>query len=126
MKKRNGYFQVREDSFPVVWCPKRETVVGDHDRLSGEGETPQEYTLLKFKGDDDYLVAATLRPETVFGQTNIWVDGSGTYTKAKVGNETWIMSKEMPFKLTLQGHDVKELGEVKGSDLVGKKYVEVY
>ena len=78
---------------------------------------------MKFKGDDDYLVAATLRPETVFGQTNIWVDGGGSYTKAKVGNETWIMSKEMPFKLTLQGHVVKELDEVKGSDLVGKKYV---
>ena len=110
-------------SFPVVWCPKRETVVGDHDRLSGEGETPQEYTLLKFKGEEDYLVAATLRPETVFGQTNIWVDGNGTYTKAKVGNKTWIMSKQMPFKLKLQGHDVKELGDVNGRDLVGKKYV---
>ena len=69
-------------SFPVVWCPKRGTVVGDHDRLSGEGETPQEYTLLKFKGDEDYLVAATLRPETVFGQTNIWIDGEGTYARA--------------------------------------------
>jgi len=110
-------------SFPVVWCPKRETVVGDHDRLSGEGETPQEYTLLKFKGEEDYLVAATLRPETVFGQTNIWVDGNSTYTKAKVGDETWIMSKQMPFKLKLQGHDVKELGDVNGRDLVGKKYV---
>ena len=109
-------------TFPVVWCPKRETVVGDHDRLSGEGETPQEYTLLKFKGENDYLVAATLRPETVFGQTNIWVDGEGTYTKAKVGNETWIMSKKMPFKLGLQGHKVEELGEIKGSELVGKKY----
>jgi len=109
-------------SFPVVWCPKRETVVGDHDRLSGEGETPQEYTLLKFKGNEDFLVAATLRPETVFGQTNIWVDGNGTYTKAKVGDETWIMSKKMPFKLRLQGYEVTELGEVKGRDLVGKMY----
>ncbi|MEE3242240.1 MAG: leucine--tRNA ligase [Candidatus Thermoplasmatota archaeon] len=110
-------------SFPVVWCPKRETVVGDHDRLSGEGETPQEYTLLKFKGEDHFLVAATLRPETVFGQTNIWVDGKGTYTKAKVGNETWIISQKMPFKLNLQGHDIEELGEVQGQDLVGQKYV---
>ena len=110
-------------SFPVVWCPKRETVVGDHDRLSGEGETPQEYTLLKFTGDDHLLVAATLRPETVFGQTNIWVDGDGTYTKAKVGEETWIMSQKMPFKLRLQGHEVEELGEVSGRDLIGKKYV---
>ena len=29
----------------------------------------------------------------------------------------------MLFKLTLQGHLVKELGEVQGRDLVGKKYV---
>ena len=110
-------------TFPVVWCPKRETVVGDHDRLSGEGETPQEYTLLKFKGEDHFLVAATLRPETVFGQTNIWVDGDGTYTKARVGDETWVMSKKMPFKLKLQGHKVKELGEIQGRDLIGQRYV---
>ena len=110
-------------SFPVVWCPKRETVVGDHDRLSGEGETPQEYTLLKFTGEDHLLVAATLRPETVFGQTNIWVDGNGTYTKAKVGDEIWVMSQKMPSKLRLQGHEVEELGEVAGKNLIGKKYV---
>ena len=110
-------------TFPVVWCPKRETVVGDHDRLSGEGETPQEYTLLKFKGEDHFLVAATLRPETVFGQTNLWVDGDGTYTKAKVGNETWVMSQKMQFKLKLQGHKVKELGKIQGRDLIGQKYM---
>ena len=110
-------------SFPVVWCPKRETVVGDHDRLSGEGETPQEYTLLKFKGEEYSLVAATLRPETVFGQTNIWVDGEGSYVKAKVGDEVWVMSQKMPQKLRLQGHKVEELGEVEGRSLVGQKFV---
>ena len=110
-------------SFPVVWCPKMETVVGDHDRLSGEGETPQEYTLLKFKGEEHFLVAATLRPETVFGQTNIWVDGEGTYVKAKVGEEVWVMSQKMPQKLRLQGHEVEELGEVEGRNLVGQRYV---
>merc|ERR1719378_1680810 len=48
----------------------------DHDRLSGEGVAPQEYTLIKMKvatplpeklssleGKDVYLIAATLRPE---------------------------------------------------------------
>ncbi len=110
-------------SFPVVWCPKRKTVVGDHDRLSGEGETPQEYTLLKFKGEDNYLVAATLRPETVFGQTNIWIDGKGTYVKAKVGDEIWIMSPNMPFKLELQGTTVQVIDKIKGKELVGKKYL---
>ena len=110
-------------TFPVVWCPKRETVVGDHDRVSGEGETPQEYTLLKFKGEEYFLVAATLRPETVFGQTNIWVDGEGTYVKAKVGEEIWVMSQKMPQKLRLQGHEVEELGAIEGRSLVGQRYV---
>ncbi|NOQ54147.1 MAG: class I tRNA ligase family protein [Thermoplasmata archaeon] len=61
---------------PVIWCPKDNSPVGDHARIEGEGETPQEFTLLKFpvEGSDNIIVAATLRPETVYGQTNIWVD----------------------------------------------------
>lgn len=51
----------------------------DHDRSEGEGVTPQEYTLIKlrilefpeelkqFEGANVFLVAATLRPETMYG-----------------------------------------------------------
>lgn len=52
----------------------------DHDRSKGEGVGPQEYTLIKieclelpesmkeqFTGKKVYLVAATLRPETMYG-----------------------------------------------------------
>lgn len=62
----------------------------DHDRSSGEGIGPQEYTLVKLRIHDDhvpeklkpyvtsstpgvYLAAATLRPETMYGQTNCWL-----------------------------------------------------
>ena len=62
----------------------------DHDRSSGEGIAPQEYTLVKLRIHDDhipaklkphvtattpgvYLAAATLRPETMYGQTNCWL-----------------------------------------------------
>ncbi|CAF5009611.1 unnamed protein product, partial [Rotaria sp. Silwood1] len=62
----------------------------DHDRSSGKGVLPQEYTLIKLRIDDNhiptklkpyvtssttgiYLAAATLRPETMYGQTNCWV-----------------------------------------------------
>ena len=113
---------LRKGSFPVVWCPERETVVGDHDRVSGEGETPQEYCLLKFRGDAGTLVAATLRPETVFGQTNLWVDGSGTYARARVDGEAWVCSLQMPAKLRLQGHEVEELGTIAGRELIGQRY----
>lgn len=51
----------------------------DHDRSEGEGVVPQEYTLIKIEVTDSkkksvfntdekvYLVAATLRPETMYG-----------------------------------------------------------
>ena len=55
----------------------------DHNRGSGEGVGPQEYTLIKMKALEPfptklakfgstpiYSVAATLRPETMYVQTN--------------------------------------------------------
>ncbi len=105
---------------PVVWCPKCKNPVGDHARLEGEGETPQEFTLLKFEFGDEYIVAATLRPETVFGQTNLWVDPELSYARAKVNDEIWIMSKPCAEKLKEQEKDVEIIETVRGEELLGK------
>ncbi|MFH1211192.1 MAG: leucine--tRNA ligase, partial [archaeon] len=105
---------------PVVWCPKDNTPVGDHDRVEGEGNAPQEFSLLKFKFEDYYLVAATLRPETVFGETNFWVNPDVKYVKVDVNGEKWIVSRECSEKLKNQDRNVKVLGEIPGKDLVGK------
>ncbi|EAN31944.1 leucine--tRNA ligase [Theileria parva strain Muguga] len=75
----------------------------DHDRSEGEGATAQEYTVVKMKLDTThknpftnftpefenskekllqknvYLLAATLRPETFYGQTNLFVIPEGEY-----------------------------------------------
>jgi len=107
---------------PVIWCPKDNSPVGDHARVSGEGETPQEFTLLKFHldGSEDVLVAATLRPETVYGQTNLWVDPDVEYRRARVDDEVWIASKEAFEKLSYQMHDIETKGFVMGEELVGR------
>lgn len=63
--------------------------------LRNAGIGPQEYTLVKMKalelrgpladlekaspGCEVFLMAATLRPETMFGQTNCWVLPEGDY-----------------------------------------------
>lgn len=75
----------------------------DHDRAEGEGVTPQEYTAIKMRIHDSsfdllnslnepygdykeilsskpvFLLAATLRPETLYGQTNCFVLPEGSY-----------------------------------------------
>ncbi|UCG69777.1 MAG: leucine--tRNA ligase [Thermoplasmata archaeon] len=108
---------------PVVWCTKCKSPVGDHARIKGEGETPQEMTLLKFKFEDAYIIAATLRPETVYGQTNMWVDVDLKYVKAKVGDEIWIVSKECAHKLKEQKEGLEIVGEIWGGQMIGKTCV---
>jgi len=113
---------VRLGDHPVIWCPKCRSPTGDHGRSEGEGETPSEMTLLKFqiRNSDTFLMAATLRPETVYGQTNLWVDPDYDYPILDVDGEKWIVSKECAEKLKDQGHAIKNIETMPGADLVGK------
>ncbi len=92
------------------------------DISKGGNAEKLEYTLLKFKveGMDAYLIAATLRPETVFGQTNFWVNPDVEYVIAKVDGEKWIISEQAAMKLRYQGREVEVLDRIKGSELIGK------
>jgi leucyl-tRNA synthetase len=129
--KRLGY--VAQGTHPVIWCPHCQSPTGDHDRLEGEGESPIEYTLLKFKLADDisaehrtpiYLVAATLRPETIYGITNIWLNPDAEYVIIMVGNELWLVSAQAVQKLQDQLHDVRDVGHVAAEQLLGKRAVD--
>ena len=90
------------------------------DISKGGQAEKQEYTLLKFKLDGDYLVAATLRPETMFGQTNLWINPDATYVRVEVEGEQWIMSQEAAAKICYQKDDVILKENVLAKDLIGK------
>ena len=108
----------------ATFCPKCGPVAVDPsqtDISKGGNAEKQEFTLLKFKMGDVYLIAATLRPETVYGQTNMWVRPDITYVKIKVGDEIWVVSREAAEKLKYQKEGIEIVGEVKGEELIGKK-----
>ncbi len=113
--------KVVKGAHPVRWCPNDENPVEDHDILRGEDATIIDYTLIKFKLDSDILPCATLRPETVFGVTNLWVNPIINYVRAKVNDETWFVSKEAYEKLKFTDKKVEITGEVPGEELVGKR-----
>ncbi|MCS7134875.1 MAG: leucine--tRNA ligase [Candidatus Aenigmarchaeota archaeon] len=116
--KKKGY--ITQATHPVVWCPHCQSPTGDHDRLVGEGESPIEYVIIKFRFDDKILPAATLRPETVFGVTNIWIRPDSEYIVAEVDGEEWIITPTAIEKLKDQLHHVKVKDKIKGRSLVGK------
>lgn len=84
----------------------------------GKAET-QEYTLLKFKHGDEFLIAATLRPETVYGQVCFWVNPEVEYKRVTKDGETWIVSPQAAEKLQLQKDGVEVTGSIPGSDMIG-------
>jgi len=120
--KKKGY--VVKGTHPVVWCPHCKSPTGDHDRLEGEGVSAEEYTLLKFQFEDAYLPAATFRPETIYGVTNMFINPDATYVEALVDGEKWIISKEAAYKLSEQLRKVEILREFKGAELIGKYFID--
>lgn len=110
-----------QGSHPVGWCPRDQNPVSQHDTMGDVEPDFTEYVLVKFLARDGLVVpAATLRPETLFGVTNMWVNPSAEYVEAQVdGNETWIISKEAARKLEFLNHSISVIRTVKGSEMVG-------
>ncbi|MFC2175246.1 leucine--tRNA ligase [archaeon] len=122
-RKLNEHNLLIQQPYYATFCPHCGPVAVDPsetDISKGGTAEKHEYTLLKFKIGDDYIVAATLRPETVFGQTNLWADPDQEYVKARVGNETWICSPQCAEKLSFQKEGVEVVGKIKGKDLIDK------
>jgi leucyl-tRNA synthetase len=111
---------VVQGSHPVGWCPKDQNPVSQHDTLGDVEPDFTEYILIKFHHDGVIVPTATLRPETIFGVTNLWINPSIKYKKVRVNDETWIVSPECARKLEFLDKKVSVLGDIDGSDLVGK------
>ncbi len=120
LKEKNLIIQ---GSHPVGWCPRDQNPVSQHDTLGDVEPDFTEYILIKFKYGDYIIPTATLRPETIFGVTNLWVNPQTIYKKVTVDGEKWIVSSECAHKLEFLDKEISYDGEISGSDLVGEKVV---
>ena len=116
-----GY--VVRGAHPVRYCPLCDNPVGDHDLLEGEKAEVIRFVLVMFRLGDTLVPTATLRPETVYGVTNLWVNPEVTYVRAEVDGEAWLVSREAAEKLALQDHEVRILEEVPGASLIDRTVI---
>lgn len=103
----------------IVYSPKDQQPCADHDRKKGEGVDPQRYTLIKLVIDNTelkgkVLLAATLRAETMYGQTNVWINKKGMYSLFKFEGEECIARYDTYLNMKYQYDNVK---------LIEKEYV---
>ena len=114
---------ITQGSHPVGWCPNCGNPVGQHDTKGDVEPEIDEFTVIKFIFNGHILPAATLRPETIFGVTNMWLRPDIEYVKARVDGENWVVSHECVEKLRFLNRKVTVEGTVRGVDLIGKYVV---
>lgn len=117
---------VQKGEHPVKYCPNCDNPVGDHDLLEGEGVGVNELTLLKFQIEDKILVTATLRPETIVGATNIWLNPDVEYVLVNANGENWVVTKEAHYNLEQQIKNLDIISEINPNDLIGKMAINPF
>uniref|UniRef100_A0A6B2KWU0 leucine--tRNA ligase n=1 Tax=Arcella intermedia TaxID=1963864 RepID=A0A6B2KWU0_9EUKA len=126
---------------------KRETIYSpldgqpcmDHDRQTGEGVGLTEYTLVKQEllrpypkalqaleklKQKVFLVPATLRPETMYGQTNCWVKPDGEYGAYIIDDEQVFIctpraARNMKYQFVDGFRELKEVMRFNGEAMIG-------
>jgi len=144
MNKLRALNKIKFGERYTIYSPKDGQPCMDHDRSEGEALGPQEYTALKMEvaqwsgeaanelepkiqGKKVFFVAATLRPETMYGQTNCYVGPNIDYGLFKI-NETDVYlcteraARNMAFQgTTAERGQVDCIATIKGSKLIGTK-----
>ncbi|MBI4167629.1 MAG: leucine--tRNA ligase [Candidatus Aenigmarchaeota archaeon] len=118
-----GYLKKGEHA--VFYCPADANPVTTDDVKGGDeiSMTIEKFFLIKEKMDDGFIIAATLRPDTLFGITNVWINREADYVKAKVNGEIWYISEKAAEKLRNQNMNVDVIKKIKGDELLGKDVV---
>ena len=138
----------------TVYSRSDDQPCADHDRSEGEGVGVQEYTTIKLKiiggkvsdklkelldKKDVYMVAGTLRPETMYGQTNIFVLPTGDYGVYELKDKNLIICSHFAAECLSYQEQLSTIKKtdcllnLKGTDLIGLKvhaplsfYKEIY
>lgn len=116
--------RIIQGSHPVGWCPVDQNPVSQHDTMGDvEPKIDDKNFLVKFLFDEFIFPVITLRPETIFGVTNLWVNPNTVYKKVTVDNETWIISEECTKKIGFFEKEVKVVGDIQGNEIIGKNAI---
>jgi leucyl-tRNA synthetase len=113
---------IEQGSHPVGWCPNDSNPVSQHDTLGDVEPSFTEYSLIKFKLKNENIIipVATLRPETIFGVTNLWINPNEEYSQVIVNvTENWILSRSAAKKLEYLNYSIKITKTLLGKELIG-------
>lgn len=117
---------VYQDYKSMHICPRCETPLSNFEVTQGYKEIDDLSVTVKFKlANGEYLLAWTTTPWTLPGNVLLAVGPNIIYRKIKINHEILIMAKDRAAEV-LKDTPHDNLGELKGSELVGLTYEPLF
>ena len=110
----------------MPYCPRCGTALSSHEVAQGYKDVSDLTCIAKFKvvGEENkYILAWTTTPWTLPSNLALCVNKAYTYIEAKVGDEVYILAKDLADKVL--GEDYEIVKEFKGEELLGVKYEQL-
>ena len=130
-----------QGKYPILFSPKDENAVGEDDIKDGDTDkvSLSEMTYILFKlvtkgkselkqnsmkeKEEEFIAVATLRPDALFGTTNLWINSKGKYVTCEIKTQSnekqiWIVDEQAVVKLEHQFDEVKILSKHTGSEFL--------
>ncbi|MFP4402036.1 MAG: leucine--tRNA ligase [Candidatus Nanoarchaeia archaeon] len=118
---------LKQGKYPILYSAQDENAVGEDDIKDGDIDkvsiSEMTYIMAKLESSNEYLVAGTLRPDALFGITNMYVKPDMDLVKLKVNGDIWIVSKASHVKIEHQFDNVEYLSEHKGEEFIGQNVI---
>ena len=116
-----------QGKYPILYSPNDKNAVGEDDIKDGDTDKvsiqEMNYILFKCEASDEHFVIATLRPDAIFGTTNLWLSTKIKLVKIKVNNQIWIVAKDALEKIEHQFDGVEVLEAVDAKKYIGKNVI---
>lgn len=115
---------IKKGSYPILFCNEEGNAVGEDDIRDGDVDkvSIEELTVVIFKGKSVSLAAASLRPETIYGTTNVWISPEGEYVKCSWNGASIVISRNALEKLSQQGISVDDPEPISARELVRHEF----
>ena len=110
----------------MPYCPRCGTALSSHEVAQGYKDVSDLTCIAKFKvaGEGNkYILAWTTTPWTLPSNLALCVNKAYTYIEAKVGEEVYILAKDLADKVL--GEEYEIVKEFKGEELLGVKYEQL-
>ncbi len=116
---------IKRGDYPILYSAEEGNPVGEDDILEGDTDKVSitQFTGVFFYAGDDILLASTVRPETLDGVTNIFINPDAEYCRIRMDGKNFIVSKRAFEKLKYQ-RDAEFVSDVSVKDFLHRSVKE--